>query len=122
VHRGETLSMPLRAEREHGLMVLDGEVELEGQPLAGNTLYYLGTDRSEIALRSVAGARVLLIGGVPFRDPVLMWWNFVARTPDEIAAARMDWESGRFGEVPYDGPRIPAPPLTRLSPPANPAS
>ena len=122
VHRGETLVLPLRAEREHAVFLMDGDAGIENEPLAADTLYYLGTDRTELALRSSAGARVLLIGGTPFREPVLMWWNFVARTPEEIAAARTDWEEGRFGEVPYDGPRIPAPPLSRISPPANPAS
>ena len=122
VHRGETLLLPLRGDREHGVFVMEGDAELEGQPLASNRMYYLGNDRTEIALRTSSGARVLLLGGVPFGEPVLMWWNFVARTPEEIAAAREEWEHGRFGDVPYDGPRIPAPPLSRLSAPANPAS
>jgi hypothetical protein len=52
-----------------------------------------------------------------------MWWNFVARSNNEIAQARRDWETGeRFGEVhAYNGPRLSAPPLMRLAPP-NPAS
>lgn len=121
VHRGATLSLPARADREHALFVLDGDVDFEGQRLAINTLYYLGTDRSELALRSASGARVLLLGGIPFAERILMWWNFVARTPEEMAAARAAWEDGRFGNVPYDGPRIPAPSLARFAP-ANPAS
>jgi redox-sensitive bicupin YhaK (pirin superfamily) len=104
-------------------MLLDGDAELDGQTLTLNTMVYLGTDRSELALRSTAGARVLLLGGLPFGEPVLMWWNFVARTPDEIAAARMEWEEGEaFGTVPhYEGPRLHAPSLMKLAPP-NPAS
>jgi redox-sensitive bicupin YhaK (pirin superfamily) len=114
--------LPLQPAREHAVFVMDGDVTLDHQPLAADTLYYLGTDRTELSLHSTAGARVLLLGGAPFREPVLMWWNFVARTREEIATARTDWEEGRFGEVPYDGPRIAAPPLMRISPPANPAS
>jgi hypothetical protein len=55
--------------------------------------------------------RALLLGGAPFGETVLMWWNFVARTTEEIVAAREDWENGRrFGEVrAYRGPRIDAP-------------
>jgi quercetin 2,3-dioxygenase len=121
IHRGETLTLPAQADREHALLVLDGDAAFEGQPLAINTLYYLGTERTELALRSTSGARVLLLGGVPFAERILMWWNFVARAPEEMAAARADWEEGRFGNVPYDGPRIPAPSLARLAPP-NPAS
>jgi hypothetical protein len=74
-------------------------------------------------VRSTAGARLLLIGGVPFPETILMWWNFVARAPDEIREARNDWEAHRrFGEVPaYKGPRIPPPSLVRLAQP-NPVS
>lgn len=123
VHRGETLTLPARADREHGVMLLDGDADVDGHPLALNTMVYLGTERSELVFRSTAGARVLLLGGVPFAEPVLMWWNFVARTPEEMAAARREWEEGEaFGSVPqYDGPRLHAPSLMKLAAP-NPAS
>jgi redox-sensitive bicupin YhaK (pirin superfamily) len=123
VHRGESLQLPLDPRFEHGVFVLDGDPVIQGQPLAINTLYYLGTGRGEISVRSGEGARLLLIGGPPFPEKVLMWWNFVARTPDEIATARADWqEHRRFGDViGYSGPRLDAPSLKRLAPP-NPAS
>ena len=35
-----------------------------------------------------AGARVLLIGGAPFGEQLVMWWNFVGRSHDDIVAAR----------------------------------
>ncbi|HST66898.1 MAG TPA: pirin-like C-terminal cupin domain-containing protein, partial [Mycobacteriales bacterium] len=56
--------------------------------------------------------RVLLLGGVPFGEPILMWWNFVARTREEITGAYAQWkaEDGRFGEVHSRLDRIPAPP------------
>ena len=47
-----------------------------------------------------------------------MWWNFVARTPQEIAAAVAGWQQGVFGEVGgYTGAPLAAPPLdvSRLS-------
>ncbi len=83
----------------------------------------LGTRRSEVSLASRAGGRVLLVGGPPFPETILMWWNFVARTPQEISDARQDWEERRrFGEVhAYEGPRLDAPSLVRLATP-NPAS
>src|SRR2546430_4783250 len=70
---------------------------------------------SEISL-SPAGGRVLarffVIGGVPFGEPLLMWWNFVARNGEEITRARADWAAGRFPEVRgYPGSRLAAPPL-----------
>jgi hypothetical protein len=85
-------------------------------------LNYLGINRSSVEFKSRDGCRVLLLGGLPFPEKILMWWNFVARTPEEIALARSDWQSHqRFGEVKYRGPRIDAPPLKRFAPP-NPVS
>ena len=123
VHAQSTLELPLERTYEHGLFILDGDVTLEGQRLDVNTLYYLGTGRSHLDLRSDAGGRMLLLGGTPFEETVLMWWNFAARTPEEIAEARTEWEEGtRFGNVRgYEGPRLHAPELHRVSRP-NPAS
>src|SRR5262245_5235254 len=123
VHPRHELALPLQRQYEHALLVLSGDCALEGQRLEERVLYYLGTQRSEMCLTSTAGARVLLIGGTPFPETILMWWNFVARTPGEIRDARNDWElHRRFGEVPaYKGARIPAPALVRLAQP-NPVS
>ncbi len=123
VHARATLEMPLDATYEHGIFLLDGDATLEGQPLEVNTLYYLGVGRTDLSMQSGSSARFLLLGGEPFPETVLMWWNFVARTPEEIAAARTEWESGtHFGEVRgYAGPRLHAPALSKLAPP-NPAS
>jgi len=98
---------------EYGVLLAQGDADLLGVPLQPNTLYYLGAGRSELNAVSRDGARILLIGGAPFGEKILMWWNFVARTQDEIVEARKSWESHEvFGEVPrYDGPRIPAPAL-----------
>lgn len=72
---------------------------------------------------------MLVIGGPPFPETILMWWNFVARIPEEIAQARADWEltrqesvGSRFGVVPGDhGAMLAAPNLVHFARP-NPAS
>jgi redox-sensitive bicupin YhaK (pirin superfamily) len=111
VHKGQRLVVPLDARFEHALLVLDGDAHLDGQPLAPDTLYYLGMMRDELPLASREGARLLLVGGEPFGESILMWWNFVARSSEEIAAARLDWEQHeRFGDVKaYNGSRLRAP-------------
>jgi quercetin 2,3-dioxygenase len=108
------LVVPLDPSFEQALVLLQGSCELDGQPLAAETLYYLGCGRREVVLGvPAAPPRLLLLGGLPFGETVLMWWNFVARTTEEIVAAREDWQGGRrFGEVrAYDGPRLDAPPF-----------
>jgi redox-sensitive bicupin YhaK (pirin superfamily) len=107
------LHVPLQPGFEHAVLVTAGEVALDGEPLARETLYYLGLGRGEIGLASRRGARLLLIGGAPFGERLVMWWNFVARSADEIEQARRDWiEHKRFDDVTaYRGPRVEAPPL-----------
>lgn len=123
VHPGAAVELELDPRFEHGLLVLDGECLLAGEPLAGAALHVTAPGRSRAAFSSPGGGRVLLLGGPPFAEQILMWWNFVARTPAEIAEASADWEAGRrFGEVlGYPKPRLGAPPLARLARP-NPLS
>jgi redox-sensitive bicupin YhaK (pirin superfamily) len=119
------MALPLQRTFEHALVPLAGTVTVEGEPLTVDTLYVIDRGRSQLTLRSVGqDARLLLIGGAPFGESILMWWNFVARAPQEIAAAREDWEAGRrFGEVRrYAGDRLPAPRFAARPVPPNPAS
>lgn len=111
--------LPLEPEFEHAVLVAGGEVEVDGATLAPGSLMYLGCARRDLRLRSESGARVLLLGGEPFAEEIVMWWNFVARTGDEIAEARRQWQAREhFGEVANASERLAAPELPpgRLKP------
>lgn len=102
----------LTPEFEHVIFVVDGTAEVEGTPLGPGHLLYLPTGRERVNIAARGDSRLLLLGGVPLGEPLLMWWNFVARTPEEIAAARAEWGEGRFGAVGgYAGDPLAAPPL-----------
>jgi redox-sensitive bicupin YhaK (pirin superfamily) len=114
-------SLPLRPDFEYAVLALDGAATVADVPLKPGPLLYLGSGRSSVRLSAESPARVLLLGGEPFEERLVMWWNFVARDHDEIVQMRADWadETPRFGTVVgYDGPRLPAPPMpiTRLVP------
>jgi len=111
IRKAGKITLPLKRDFEHALFVLDGEVTFGDEPLRHEMLHYIGEDRDEFELRASEDSRVLLIGGEAFERPVLMWWNFVGRTHEELAQAREDWEQHRrFGEVnAYRGPRMAAP-------------
>jgi redox-sensitive bicupin YhaK (pirin superfamily) len=106
--------VPLVAGQEHALVVLSGEVEVDGELVAPGALAYLGTGRDELALTVSESVRLILLGGTPFESEILMWWNFVARTRDEIEDARTAWQDhdkDRFAPVASRLDRIPAPGL-----------
>ncbi len=113
---------PARAELvldpafEHGAMALEGEVNVGGEPLATGALLYFGAGRERLVVEAGSHARLLLVGGAPFGEEVLLWWNFVARTYGEMERATLDWlEGGRFGEVKgARGARLVAPDLKGL--------
>jgi hypothetical protein len=99
---------------------------VEGATVSHGQAMYLGEDRSALELTMTPDARVLLLGGPPFEEEILMWWNFVGRTHEEIVAARQQWNAGgdpRFGEVAHypTRERLPAPalPNVRLRPRAR---
>jgi redox-sensitive bicupin YhaK (pirin superfamily) len=103
-------------------VVLSGSVELAGEALERGELLYLGRHRRDLTVEAAPGTRLLIIGGEPFGAEILMWWNFVGRSREEIESARSDWmrdagleeggPTGRFLPVTGDdGPPIPAPAL-----------
>ena len=117
---GAELLLPLEPEFEHAALVMSGSVTVDGVALGVGSMLYLGCARRDLRLASESGARVMLLGGAPFEEQIVMWWNFVARNNDEIVAAREEWTSGTaFPDVAgYDGFRLPAPelPAGRLRP------
>ena len=108
---GTELVLPLHAQFEHGLIVLVGEVAVGDDVVRPGVLAYLGRGRDELMLDMPGDSRALLLGGRPFTEDLLMWWNFVARTRGEIEQAWTEWEHGtaRFGRVASDLGRVPAP-------------
>lgn len=123
------LTVDVEPGYEHGVLVDTGPVILDGTRLAATELGYLAPGAARLTLSNPESrpARVMLLGGVPFTEPVLMWWNFIGRTHEEIAGFREEWEaaSARFGQVQgYRGrvTRLPAPemPTVRLKPRLSP--
>jgi redox-sensitive bicupin YhaK (pirin superfamily) len=111
---GSDARLPLEPDFEYAVLTMDGEADVDGVRVAPGSLLYLGSNRSDLRFESDGGSRLLLLGGEPFEEEIVMWWNFVGRTGDEIEAARGKWNAGsaEFGEVHgYDGDRLLAPPM-----------
>ncbi len=109
---GGVSEWPLDPGYEYALLLLDGAVGVDGVGVVPGQLAYLGLGRDAVALDAVGPARALLLGGEPFGSDVVMWWNFVGRTRDEVTEAWRSWQAAddRFGRVSSDLPRIPVGP------------
>ncbi|MGQ4513133.1 pirin family protein [Streptomyces sp. DW26H14] len=114
--QGADVRVPLDRDFEYGVLAMSGETEVDGVPVLPGSMLYLGTGRRELPLRAATDGTLMLLGGEPFEEKLLMWWNFIARSQDEIVQARQDWmEGARFGEVHgYDGTRLDAPTLPQV--------
>ena len=124
IEPGHTAHIPVDAAFEHGVLVDTGAVTVDGTDVTRGSLGHVATGRDVIELRAgdAGTARVLMVGGRPLGERILMWWNFVARTHDEIVRYRADWQAeigagsraqGRFGlpsgaaEAPLPAPVMP---------------
>ena len=110
---GADVELPLERDFEHAVLASSGAATVDGGPLAHGAMVYLGSGRRTLRVAADRPTRLLLLGGEPFEERIVMWWNLIGRSSEEIAAAREQWQAGeRFGEVPgWAGVRTDAPPL-----------
>jgi hypothetical protein len=118
---GADLELAVESDFEHAVLVTEGHVTVAGRPVPRGTLLYLPPGPSRLPLAADEPARAMLVGGVPFAERIVMWWNFVGADHDDVARAREQWQAAdvRFGTVHgYDGGRLAAPalPNARLRP------
>jgi quercetin 2,3-dioxygenase len=133
---GAVLTLDVDPTFEHGVLLDLGSVAVDGHQVKPAELAFAEPGPGRLTIEALEGSRMLLLGGPPFDQRIVMWWNFVGRSHDEIAAFRSEWQAqiapdghvvadsqdvadGRFGVVVGDHlAPIPAPPLptVRLKP------
>ncbi|MFE7074015.1 pirin family protein [Streptomyces sp. NPDC057620] len=111
-----TLTLAVDTTFEHGLLVDTGDIRLIDTVLRPAELGYVpsGADTLTMVNETDAPARAVLIGGPPFGEEIVMWWNFVGRSHEDVVQAREEWEasSDRFGVIEdFPGGPLPAPAL-----------
>lgn len=115
---GVSVDIPVDPAHEVGVLVVEGEAVVNGTTTALTELAFVDPGNESLSLTAVGDTRLVLIGGTPFTERLVMWWNFVARSHDEIRSMRADWESEdiRFpGFTDHIGGRIPAPELPNVT-------
>jgi redox-sensitive bicupin YhaK (pirin superfamily) len=120
---GKSLEIDVDESFEHGILLDVGVVDVEGTDLKPGDLAYVAPGSTTLTITAHEEARVLVLGGPPFGEPIVMWWNFIGRTHDEIVGFREEWQAqiadgtqadGRFGVVDLDMRPIPAPEMPNV--------
>lgn len=104
---------------EHGVIVVEGTFHTDEHEVAPGTLSYMSQGHDELRFHTRGPAQLFLVGGPPFEESILMFWNFVGRTRDEIVEAANQWNASdpRFGEVSaYPRGRLSSPPVGPIRP------
>lgn len=116
---GTSLTLALDPRQETGFLLDSGSLLVDAEPVSPGELAVLPSGRDEVVLTASADCLLLVLGGEPLGESVVMWWNFVGGGHDEIAAARQEWQAlledgtpGRFALPEQDPlPPLPAPRL-----------
>jgi redox-sensitive bicupin YhaK (pirin superfamily) len=115
---GAEVRLPLEPGWEHALLAIEGEVRVDGQELAVNSLAHVGVGADSVTVTAAESSTLIFIGGEPMREELFMWWNFIARSHQEVVTMREQWNAreARFGEVVDElGGWIPAPELPNVT-------
>ncbi len=96
-----TQTIELRPDFEYGIVALEGAMHIDGELLETDELAYLGIKRNSVEVQTSGTGRALLIGGEPLDEGIIIWWNFVGHSRDDVEQAQIDWQqqSERFGTV-----------------------
>jgi redox-sensitive bicupin YhaK (pirin superfamily) len=88
---GADVVISLHETFEYGIFSVAGTVIAESTTVGVDQLLYLGNSRRSLQLRSPFGGQVIMLGGQPFAEDIVMWWNFIGRSHQEIVEFRSAW-------------------------------
>lgn len=104
---GAVLTLPPE-HAERGVYLVQGEVSINGIPLAERNLAFISHDERPV-IQAKTQSRLMLLGGEKMDGPRFIWWNFVASSKDTIEAAKQRWREQRFAAIPGEQEFIPLP-------------
>lgn len=101
LNQGGTASLTLPEGHTLAVVVLKGTVQVNDDAIAREAQFVLlDREGGEIRLEANNDASLLILSGEPIDEPVVMHGPFVMNTTGEIRQAMIDFQSGKFGEIP----------------------
>ena len=121
---GVRLELPLDTAFEYGLLLDDGELLIDGEPLTQHALALRAVGTATVMLEARTAVRLLVLGGTPLGEEIVMWWNYIGRSHDEVKQFHEQWlaeVAGTASETQFgwpigdDQPAEVAPPFPALT-------
>ena len=121
---GVRLELPLDTAFEYGLLLDDGELLIDGEPLTQHALALRAVGTATVVLEARTAVRLLVLGGTPIGEEIVMWWNYIGRSHDEVKQFHEQWlaeVAGTASETQFgwpigdDQPAEVAPPFPALT-------
>ena len=124
---GTVLDLEADPRFEYGLLADTSDLVFQDSAVAAGELAYLPPAQTtlRIAAPGNTAVRAMVIGGEPLGETIVMWWNFIGRTHEDIIRYRRDWQQhigaelspgGAHGRAGRDTPRFAAVPRDPLPP------
>jgi quercetin 2,3-dioxygenase len=119
---GTSMTLPLDERFEYGVLAVSSDLVVDGSTTSRHQMTYLGCGRTSLEISAPPGGLAILLGGEPFEEEIVMWWNFIGRSHEDIVEQREAWNDGgfegrpaRFGTVEgFPEPRLLAPALPTI--------
>lgn len=90
-----TLNFP--ANFNTGLLVIEGSVTINNQPVKPDHFVYFKNEEGEIIINASSDAIVLVLSGEPIDEPIAAYGPFLMNTWAELEQAVVDVNTGKFG-------------------------
>ena len=107
------IEIPAEPEFEYAVVPIDHKLKVGEAIVEPGWLALIPAGAESLPIESSSDdSRFLVLGGEPLGEPIEMWWNFVARSKDELTEAWRSWRAhdlDRFGPVSSKLARIDAP-------------
>ncbi len=95
---GGDVTVPIAADHQVLAYVFEGIADVGTRNVRDGQLAILGAGDA-VRLSASTKARLLLLAGVPLKEPVARYGPFVMNTELELVQAVRDFQSGRMGEI-----------------------
>src|SRR4029079_7730216 len=98
IKKGSTIDFTLPAANNTGILVIEGEITLNGSSTApANSFILFANDGESITVKADEDSIFLLLSGEPINEPIAAYGPFLMNTHEELEQAVNDYNRGKFG-------------------------